>query len=202
MTKLSLSNGQFGTLNKQGGFVSQGTGSITFTDIAESKQGRLFGITFNSLFRLNNRSGSVTPVGNLGRGNMNALGFDNKNQLYGAGGSGFYRINTRTGKAKLVKNISGFLSTGDLAFHATRDLFFATSASISGDELFAISRQGKATRIGNIGFSNVFGLTLEQGKLTGYTPQGQQIRINIQTGKGRFQKRINGLGTGSIYGAT
>lgn len=202
MTKLSLSDGQFGTLNKQGIFVQQGNGAIGFTDIAESKRGKLFGVTFNSLFRLNGRSGSITPVGNLGRGNINALGFDNKNQLYATGGSGFYRVNTKTGKAKLVKNITGFASSGDLVFHATRDLFFATSASFNGDELFAIDRKGGATRIGNIGFSGVYGLALEKGKLTGYTVNGQQIRINIQTGRGRLQKQLTGFGTGFIYGAT
>lgn len=202
MTKISLSSGELGSLNPQRQFVSGSSNSFGFTDIAESKQGKLFGISFNSLFRINGRSGAVTPVGRLGRSNMNALGFDDQNQLYAAGGSGFYRVNTKTGKAKLVKNITVFFSTGDLAFHPTRDLFFATSFSASGDDLFAISREGKATRIGNTGFSNVFGLTLEKGKLTGYTTQGQQIKINIQTGKGRLQKQIDGLGTGLIYGAT
>lgn len=191
MTFVSTGSGQVGVLNNRGVFRSLRTGPV-LTDIAESKQGAVFGVNFGSLFRINRRSGAATFVGRLGTNDMNALEFDAQGRLYGAGGSGFYRINTRTGRANLVSRISRFNSSGDIAYDARRNRFFATSnaRSFSTDDLFSITPGGRASRVGAIGRSNIFGLDVEDNKLLGYTAGGVEITINVRTGRGTFKRNL------------
>jgi PEP-CTERM motif len=133
---------------------------------------------------------------------INALGFSSKNVLYGAGDSGFYTINTSTGAASLVANISGFNSSGDLVFDPVNNRFLGTSGffNSTSDTLFSISLNGTATAIGSIGFSDVYGLFFENGTLFGYTANREQITIDLTTGAGTFNKNVTG-GIGFIWGA-
>jgi len=191
MTFVSTGSGQVGVLDNRGVFRPLRTGPV-LTDIAESKQGAVFGVNFGSLFRINRRSGAATRVGSLGTNNMNALAFDAQGRLYGAGGAGFYRINITTGRATLISRIPRFNSTGDIAFDARRNRFFATSNARSSltDDLFSITPGGRASRVGQIGRRNIFGLTVEDNKLLGYTPGGVEITINVRTGRGTFKRNL------------
>lgn len=201
---LSSSTGQIGTIDTSTGiftpFISSGP---TFTDIALSNDDNLFGITFTELYSIDQSTGSSLLIGNLGReGSNNALGFafSDDNQLFGAGDSDFYTINTSTGATSLVAEIPGFFSSGDIVFDPVNDRFLATSSFFGTDSLFSISRNGTATQIGNIGFSNVFGLFFENGTLFGYTDDRQQLTIDLTTGAGTFDKNVTGV-TGQIFGA-
>lgn len=201
MTLLSTSDGRWGVL--KGNSLSVRGRGVTFTDIAESKDGKLFANTFSELYKLK-RSGQSKLVGSLGLFGINALEFDSKGRLFGAAQSGgFYRINQRTGEATLISQSSNFTSTGDLAYDASQNRFFATSREFgaSSDSLFSISTKGKFTLVGDIGFSNVFGLTLNGDNLLGYTAQNQEIVVNQRNGSGTFKRNIK-AGSGAIYGAT
>lgn len=199
MTLISASNGQWGFL-KGNTLQVRGTGR-TFLDIAQSKDGKIFAVTGSSLYRLS-RSGQSSFVGSLGVDSMNALGFDAKGNLFGAAGQGFYRINQGTGRATLVRQIPGFSSSGDIAFDASRKQFFATSRSLGSlsDVLVSITPKGKARRVGNIGFRDVYGLRFDRGTMVGYTVRNQEISINLVSGAGRF-RRIVRVGGSATYGA-
>jgi hypothetical protein len=123
---------------------------------------------------------------------MNSLEFDSRGRLYGAGGNGFYRINTRTGAATLISRISRFNSSGDIAYDARRNRFFATSnaRTPTTDDLFSITPGGRASRVGAIGRRNIFGLDVQDNKLLGYTPGGVEITINVKTGRGTFKRNL------------
>ncbi|MBD2067571.1 hypothetical protein H6F93_08495 [Leptolyngbya sp. FACHB-671] len=191
MTYVSTGSGQVGVLNSRGVFRSLRTGPV-LTDIAESKGGAVFGVNFGSLFRINRRSGAATRIGSLGTNNMNALEFDAQGRLYGAGGNGFYRINTNTGRATLVSRISRFNSSGDIAYDARRNRFFATSnaRTATTDDLFSITPGGRASRVGAIGRRNIFGLDVKDNRLLGYTPGGVEITISMRTGRGTFKRNL------------
>jgi len=204
---LSTSTGQIGTIDTSTGiFTPFISNSQTFTDIALSNDDNLFGITFTELYSIDQSTGSSSLIGNLGMAGANALGFafSDDNQLFGAGNSAFYTINTSTGATSLVANIPGFFSSGDIVFDPVNDRFLATSVDFETipftTTLFSISRNGTATQIGNIGFSNVFGLFFENGTLFGYTDDRQQLTIDLTTGAGTFDKNVTG-GTGQIFGA-
>jgi PEP-CTERM motif len=198
---LSTSTGQVGTLDIATGTFNPLASGVTFTDLALSSDNNLFGITFDQLFSVDPSTGSSSLIGNLGGFNMNALAFSNANQLYSAGGSGFYTINPTTGAASLITNISGFFSSGDLVFDAVNNHFLATSFTGGSDTLFSIGLDGTATELGSIGFSNVYGLSLENGILLGYTADQQQITIDVATGSGTLNQTVTGV-NGEIWGAT
>jgi len=196
---VSTSTGQVGTVDQATGAFTQVASGPAFTDIALSNTGNLFGITFTQLFSINQSSGTSSLIGNLGA-SMNGLGFSTSNELYGTGGSGFYKVNTTIGAASLVVNISGFLSSGDIVFDPLNNRFLATSLGSGSDSLFSIALNGAASKIGNIGFSNVYGLFFDNGTLFGYTADRKQLTIDLATGAGTFNKNVTGV-TGEIYGA-
>ncbi|NEP52426.1 MAG: PEP-CTERM sorting domain-containing protein [Moorea sp. SIO3C2] len=190
--KIDTSTGTFTPLNKNG---------ITFFDIALSNNGDLFGVTISALHSIDKNTGLSSQIGNLGVF-LNALDFSNENVLYGAGDDSFYTIDTASGAASLVAKIPNFISSGDIAFDSVNNQFFATSLSVDGssDILFSIAKDGKATEIGSIGFSDIYGLFFENGTLFGYTGDQQQITIDPTTGAGSFSQNVVG-GVGMLFGA-
>ncbi|NEO71378.1 PEP-CTERM sorting domain-containing protein [Moorena sp. SIO3H5] len=193
--KIDTSTGTFTPLNKNG---------ITFFDIALSNSGDLFGVTggiTGGLYSIDKNTGLSSKIGNLGVF-LNALDFSNNNVLYGAGDNSFYTIDTSSGAASLVAKIPNFISSGDIAFDAVNNQFFATSLSVDGssDTLFSIALDGTATEIGSIGFSDIYGLLFENGTLFGYTGDQQQITIDPTTGAGSFSQNVVG-GVGQLFGA-
>ena len=193
---LSTDAGQVGVINTStGGFTEVARGPFMY-DIALSSDNKLFGSDSNNLVGINPALGTFSTIGSFGTF-INGLGFTSSdNLLYGTGGTGFYRVNTLTGAARLIANIAGFNSSGDLAYDVANNRFLSTSR---GDSLWSIGLNGRAAQIGNIGFSQVHGLLFDQGTLYGYTGK-KQITINTATGAGTFSKDVVGV-DGSIGGA-
>ncbi|NEO53115.1 MAG: hypothetical protein F6K54_08490 [Okeania sp. SIO3B5] len=196
---VSTSRSQVGVIDDLTGFYTQLASTPRFTDIALDPLDELWGITFSQLYSVNLDAGTYNYVGNLGA-SLNALGFTDDGALYGSGGSGFYSVDTSSGAASLISSISGFSSSGDIVFDAARNLFWATS---SGDSLWSITQDGTATKVGNIGYSAVYGLAFgDNGTLFGYTANGNQLALNLATGAGTFVRQISGLNSGeNIWGA-
>lgn len=146
-------------------------------------------------------SGTNNYVGRLGKGkSLNALGFSNDGKLYGTGGSSFYSIDTSSGRASRISSNSGFSSSGDIVFDAARDIFWATSVD---DSLWSITRDGVGTKIGDIGYGRVYGLAFgDDGSLFGYTANQDQLELDLGTGVGTFVRKVSGLNSQEIWGAT
>jgi pimeloyl-ACP methyl ester carboxylesterase len=187
-------SGQVGTIDPSAKFT-QISSTFSFSDIAVAKDGTIFGITTTQLYKINPVSGLTTVVGDLSAGvvNMNALEFAN-DVLYAAGDSSLYTINTTNGAASLIANLDpGFISSGDLAFDAPNNRFLATSKGFTSDSLYGVSLTGQATKIGDIGFSNILALMFEGEKLFGFTADGARIAINPGTGVGVFDANVKGI---------
>ncbi|MEG4405687.1 VWA domain-containing protein [Microcoleus sp. MON2_D5] len=194
--------GQVGTIDPSAKFT-QIASTFSFSDIAVSKDGTIFGITPTQLFKIDPVSGLTSYVGDLGAGvvNINALEFAN-DVLYAAGNSNLYTINTSNGAASFAANLGpGFTSSGDLVFDAANNRFLATSRGDTSDSLFAVSLTGQATKIGDIGINNVWALLFEGGKLFGFTGDGKRIAIDPATGRGAVDSNITGVNT-QIGGAS
>ena len=201
---IATRDGKIGTVDGTSGNFSQiATSNLDFSDIALSNSGELFGITLGDLYKIDRNLGSASLVGNFGGSSfpLNALEFAN-NTLYAAGTSKLYTIDTSTGVATLVANLgSDFNSSGDLVFDATNNRFLATATGTISDSLFSVSLTGQSTKIGDIGFTNVFGVSFENGNLIGFTEDRKRITISSTTGIGTFDKNLTGV-SGSIGGAS
>lgn len=187
------------------GWIDLNTGSLSHLSLGNMQGTVLLDIatfgnnTFavanpNNFYRIDPSTSTYTLISNLAsiaNTTITSLGFTSSGALYAAGSEGeFYTVDTTTGKATLVAKIPGFSASGDLAYDPTSGRFFATSRNqTANDSLYSIGLTGDAQLIGNIGFTNVWGLLFENGTLYGFTPQ-QQIKINPATGAGTLDRSV------------
>jgi hypothetical protein len=188
------SPGTIGEINSATGVftpvITNGPNSLA--DIALSSSGELFGTTFTDLYKFDTVAKTSSRVGAT-NAIINGLGFASNGNLYGTGGSNFYQINTSTGAATQVGSpIANFASAGDIVFNPSTNQFLATSSIPNDSTLFSVALNGSASPIGNIGFSNVYGVFFEGGQLFGYTSDLKQIKINLATGAGTFDRDVTG----------
>lgn len=172
-------------------------GSPDITDIAfDANGGILWGISFSQLYRIDPLTARATPVGpGLGVSGANALAVDLGGRLFSATTDGlFLTIDTASGRARVVGSYGGsYSSSGDLAFHPDGVLFGAVSASgRQSDVLIRVNPStGAATEVGDIGYSNVYGLFFVENRLYGVTAGSELILIDTRTGRGAFVRRLS-----------
>ncbi|MBW4507773.1 MAG: hypothetical protein KME64_14850 [Scytonematopsis contorta HA4267-MV1] len=212
---VNTSAGDIGVIDAvSGAFTPLLTGGSAWGDLALSPiDGQLYADTTsdaiplgeknpNQLFKIDPTTGQQTLIGNLGVVNMFGLEFASNGVLYGTSqAGGFYSIDTTTGAADLISNIPNFRAAGDLVFNPLSQEFLATSTAPDNSTLFAISTNGAARVVGDIGFTDVLGVQFDRGKLVGYTRDGKELEINPNTGAGTFTQNVAGL-TGDVLGAT
>jgi hypothetical protein len=109
-----------------------------------------------------------------------------------------YEINVTSKVATLVGSLPKvFASSGDLVYDAANAQFFATSTDTSSSDALwkiPIANPSGATKIGQIGFTNVQCINFVNGQLTGFSYGGaNQISINTNTGAGTLGQKISGI---------
>ena len=125
------------------------TGVRSMTDIAFTPDGKLYGISFSRLYRVDPRSGRATPIGSgIGMGSVNALASDARGKLYVASTSGaFGTVAPGTGRATLVGSYGpGLGSSGDLVFAPDGKLF--ATAKLSGRDVLLRVEPDHRRRVG------------------------------------------------------
>jgi Domain of unknown function (DUF4114) len=232
----SHTNSLVGTIGQNGKYFSLASGgAIKLTDVALASNGQFYGIgpaaapgMVDSLYQIDpslDRSNQVKlvseikdPHGNKLSTSIQSLEFAADNQLYGIGyaaeGAKFYQIDVKTHVATTLATLpQGFLIGGDLVYDAANRRFLATSldaSNTSNDALWQIpvANPAGANKIGMTGFTDVYGLSLENGQLFGYTAHiapdatgSTRIKIDTTTGKGTFDRAITGTQTFGIGGA-
>jgi Bacterial pre-peptidase C-terminal domain len=194
------------------GFIDLGSGAVStlplgnmagtvLQDIATFGNDTFAIANPNNLYKIDSNTSTYTLLGNLvsiASTTITSLGYASSGTLYAAASGGeFYSVDTATAKVNLIAKIPGFAASGDLTFDAASGRFFATSQDrVNGgpDSLYSIGLAGDATLIGNVGFSQIWGLAFENGALYGFTPR-EQIKINLTTGAGTLDKAISPLNT-------
>ncbi len=149
--------------------------------------------------------------GNTLLGNINSLAVSDENKIYTIESTGtplgntaqnkLYTIDPTTNIASLVGNLpKGFLSSGDLVYDSATRSFFATSVdTATSDALWQIpvANPAGASKIGQIGFTNVTGLNLDGAKLIGFnnvnSTTNNQLTINKVSGVGMIERTLSGI---------
>lgn len=176
------------TINETTGDVKKiGSIGFTTTDIAFYGS-ELYGITFSSFLKIDKTTAVGRKVGSLNFNSMNALVVSESGDIYAASTSNgdFIKIDVSTGKGTLIGNYgSGLTSSGDLAFDSNGILYASVKRLRSPtDWLAQVNRvSGEATLVGDIGFTDVWGLSFFDNILYGVTSSGKFIRINPLSGE-------------------
>ena len=186
------SDGNLGTVDVQTGAVTViGATGVVLTDIAFAPNGKLYGISFTDLYRINPTTAVATRIGAHGIAQGNALVFGDDGTLYamGNGATDLYTVNLYTGVASVLADI-GFESAGDLAFN-DGELYLS---STTNDLIEFDPDTFEVTDVGSFGFDNVYGLaTGDDGVLYGVS--GTQVfSVDTATGMGTFLSDYGGQG--------
>jgi hypothetical protein len=225
---------QIGTINAAGkyfpltynGYANDG---YPQTDVALSATGLFYGVSpSQGTFRadrlhitdpsvggdaLDNYKNIKDTAGNNLLQSLNSLTFSDKNKLYAIGtsatGAGtLYQIDTTSYVATSLGSLpTGLNGAGDLVYDAANSRFFATSQDTGlTDALWSIpiANPGGATKIGQIGFKSISGLSFEGNQLVGFsaasTNNTPKITINTTSGVGNLSQSI--LGVSGVTGAS
>jgi outer membrane protein assembly factor BamB len=131
----------------------------------------IFGDTY--LYRINKRTGVATRVGNTGRADWMDLAFDSKGRLWATTDNMLYQLDTKTGAAKFITNITGVPQTNipDMPPEDWPYMEVMTIAFDANDVLWATGIKGFVIYLGN---SPVMRIDTKTGKATvvGYTNKG------------------------------
>ena len=163
------------------------------TDIALDKNGGMYGVTFNDLFKCDTATAKCQWLAGLPT-SFNGLTFvpagtvkPNDEALIGVGNDGSWNLLDVVGTKASVKNLGyyggGLTSSGD-AFSVEGVGTFATvKAGFSGDDSLASinPKTGAATVIGNTGVSNLWGFAWYDGTFYGFSSDGSVYSLDVKT---------------------
>jgi len=157
------------------------------TDLARTPDGRLYGVSFDTLYLIDQQTGRATEIGPLGAQDVNGLVWSGQGQtlLASSTDGSFYRVDAATGRAALVGQLGGAVtSSGDLCY--TPDALYMTAppaqGQATGDLLVRVDEStGSAAVVGSIGRDHVYGLAWVMGSLVGVTDSGEVVRIDQRT---------------------
>jgi len=166
------------------------------TDIALDRQGRMTGISFTAVYSVDPKTAACTYLAPLqvpgGGGTFCGLSYiavqaaDAKEILVAAAANGaLYEIDPQTGQSKPLGSFGGGLgASGDLVSVKGLTLATVKSSASATDWLARVDPlTGKATLIGDTGFTDVFGLGFWKDRVYGFTDGMRFILIDPKTGK-------------------
>jgi hypothetical protein len=198
-----------------GDFHLAGGGDLgSMTDLAINQAGIIYTSSADAIFTVNPVNALVTQIATLTVPDgvqFNGLTFvpvgvldPSSEVLVGAAGDGsYYRINLTTGNSVLVGHYSNnYVSSGDLVSVEGAGTFAAVklTSGMANDVLVRVNpATGATTRIGDIGYRQVFGLAYWRNRVYGFTTRGELLLINIDTGAGTLV--TNSTGAEQFYGA-
>jgi hypothetical protein len=227
-----------GTFGADGKFFPLATSNLfSLSDLTLAANGQSYGIKsgkdFNLLYRIDPTLTVASQISEAGgaavnsfikdalgdplKGTIDAIEFAG-DKLYALGGTTtgdkLYTIDPSTRVATLAGDLpSGLLNKGgDLVYDATNSRFLATAEGTPGNDALwqiPLTNPAGATKIGQIGFSDVTAIDFENGQLSGISkkPDGtaSKIAIDPNTGAGTLRQAISGVlgisGAATIVGS-
>ena len=189
-------------------------GEAPITDISIDRRGRMWGISYRAVYRIDPRTAAVTPLAEAPNRNLNSLAImtammaggtreDPDILIAGDWGGPVLQIDSNDGTQHVIGNLGGVLgSSGDLTWSPEAGAVM-TVTDRAGFEALAKLEQGTftATPIGDqLGFRNVRGLALGPTGLLGFTEAGEIISIDATTGVGTLKRRTHHMFYGAAVG--
>jgi hypothetical protein len=175
------------------------------TDLAITPDNKIYTISRTSLYKVDDSTGAATVLlSNITSSNV-ALTFQVDGTLLAADQAGAVRIiDPSTGNVTEVGNYgTGYDTAGDLVAIADGTMFgVSTKAPSLGSTTNVLikvnTNTAKATSVGKIGYTGVFGVAYAGGKVLAFTNMGEIIRIDPATGNGTLARTYSGM---KWYGA-
>lgn len=157
------------------------------TDITRLDDGRIFGVSFTSLFQIDPGTGRAQLVGPLGAGGVNGLTSTGNRLLASSTEGVFYAIDPGSGRAARVGRFgSGITSSGDMCFGPNGVLYLTSPGGpqrATTDRLMRVDpATGSAIPLGDTGLSRIYGMTFTGSQILGFTEAGVVTLLNPASG--------------------
>ncbi|MBB3976148.1 Ca2+-binding RTX toxin-like protein [Rhizobium azooxidifex] len=169
-----------------------GDTGVTMTDVAFAPDGKLYGISFGTLYRIDPRTAATTIVGSLDMYGANAFEIDKDGNAYIASSNdgGLYRVDLKSGDTTLIgKYSSSTVSSGDLAFYDGK-LYLTTS----NKKILSLDPEtGKALSSVSIPVAQMYGLEQSGSTLYGFA-NSTFYSVDAKTGKLVTMSKVDGYG--------
>jgi len=167
----------------------------SITDLAITPDGRIFGISAESLYNIDPTTAAATFIANV-PGVLNVgLTFLPNGQLLATDKEGGVReVSPDTGAVSEIGKFGGGYGTaGDLVAVADGTMYaigeYQDESPGDSDLLLTVNTgSGVASYVGAIGFGDVFGTAYANGRIYAFTSTGQIIEIDPGTGTGVLVK--------------
>ncbi|MCV3737202.1 PQQ-binding-like beta-propeller repeat protein [Rhizobium sp. TRM96647] len=169
-----------------------GNTGATMTDVAFAPDGKLYAISFDTLYRLDPKTGATLEVHRLGIYSANAfeIGADGKAYIASSTDGGLYSVDLKSGSTALIGNYSSSMaSSGDLAFYDGK-LYLTTS----NKKILSLDPEtGKALSTVSISVDRMYGLEQSGSTLYGFA-NNTFYSVDPKTGKLVTMSKVDSLG--------
>ena len=160
-----------------GDFYDNGELVEDITDVAIDLDGRFWGVSDDTLYRIYPDSAEVWPVAKL-EVYLAGLTFVSDGRLVGAG-DGVWEIDTTDGTLSPIVPEGEYETSGDIVGLPDGLLYWTVWG---GDGLVTVDPDSGDTRwVGAIGVERIFGLGYADDSLFGFTSEGDAVRIDTET---------------------
>ena len=160
--------------------ADSGTAITPFVDIAIDLEGRMYGGTFDALYQIDPSDATVREICAPDAG-MVALTFTSDGELIAGGDDGVHIININNCRVTALVTEGDYMTSGDLVGLPDGYLYWTVETS-SRDGLVRVDPlTGDTTYIGDVGYSEIFGLGYDEGELFGFNSWGETITISPST---------------------
>lgn len=148
-----------------------------FVDIAIDSDGRMYGGTFDALYRIDPLTAEVTYVCPTDK-DMTGMAFSSDSRLFVGGENVIYLMDVTTCETTNLVDSPHYETSGDLVGLPDGYLYW-TVRGTSGDELVRVDPNNGATAwVGAIKERRLFGLGYANEQLFGFSAEGSVVRIS------------------------
>jgi len=180
-------------------FWNEEGGIRNFVDIAIDLDGRMYGGTYETLYRIDPTNGKATPACNP-PAEMTALTFTSEGVLVAGGDDRITLVDVENCETDVLLAGSYWETSGDLVGLPDGFLYWTVLGDDGGDELIKLDpRTGMTQWIGKIGHGGLYGLGYDQGKLFGFCSSGMIVSIDPKNAKSTVIGSVDDI---SWWGAT
>lgn len=178
---------QDGQVTSLGRFRAGGGVVDGMVDIAIDMDGRLYGGTFDVLWRIDPETAALTKVCDIDVA-MYALAFNAEGDLIAGANRNVQVIDVESCRVTNLLEDSEYETSGDLVSHPDGWLYWSVRGGRDEpDELVRVNpRNGRAQWIGRIGFGKLYGMAYHNDQLYGFSSEGNTIAIDPQDGSSRL----------------
>jgi hypothetical protein len=180
-------------------FWNEEGGVRNFVDIAIDLDGRMYGGTYETLYRIDPTNGHATPLCNP-PAEMTALTFTSEGVLVAGGDDRITIVDVENCHTEILLSGSFWETSGDLVGLPDGFLYWTVVGENGGDELVKLDpHTGMTQWIGQIGHGGLYGLGYAKDELFGFSSSGKIVTISPQEAKATLRGDVGNV---SWWGAT